>query len=128
MDPFYLQVGMFLLTIFGTAILTTWRVGRALDARDSVSISLINAHEQKDAERFASVHGDIETVRHDFGETGAALRQRMHEMEMWGRDNNLSKRTFEIVTGEIKESIKTVSEKVDNVISRNAGIDQGRQR
>lgn len=129
-DPFWLAAGTFAFTVIGTAITTTWRVGRTLDARDGALVKLMADHELSDVQRFAAVRTEIsencETIRHDFGETGIALRQKMHEMEMWGRDNHLQKRTFEIVTSEIKDSLKSITDKVDAQMIRDARVDRGR--
>lgn len=129
-DPLLLSAATFGFTVACTAIATTWSMSRMMAKRDANLIAMMSAHELADAQRFAAVRTEIgdlgESVRHEFGETSAALRQKMHDMEMWGRDYNLSKRTFEIVTGEIKEVIKTLVVKVDNVIMRNGRVDQGR--
>ena len=130
--PFYFTVGSVLASAFITAIATTarvtWKVGAMLDERDNKIAQLISQHELKDVERFAAAQDNLramgETVRHEFGETGAALRQRMHEMEMWGRDNNVGKNTFQIVMGEVKTSIFELNRKIDSMISRNAGVDR----
>ena len=131
-DPFYLTAGGIVASAFVTAVATTarvtWKVGSMLDERDNQIAKLISEHELQDVERFAKAQDNLrelgETVRHEFGETGLALRQKMHDMEMWGRDNNLSKRTFDTVMIEVKDGVKDIAKKVDSVIMRNAGVDQ----
>ena len=130
-DPLALAVATFLFTVFGTAITTTWRVSRMIEERDSKLIAMMSNHELSDTERFAAVRQEVasrsDELRHEFGETGAAIREKMHEMEMWGRDNNLQKGSFKIVTDEIKESIKTISTKLDNQTDRNTRVDRRRE-
>lgn len=125
LDPVIVAATTFAFTVLGTAMTTTWRIGRMLDVRDKNFLHLMNEHEIADVNRFADVRQRMiegnETLRHEFGETGNALRQHMHEMEMWGRDNNLQKNSFDKAVETITASIGGLSEKIDRSISRRIG-------
>lgn len=127
-DPLVLALATFLFTVFGTAVTTTWRVSRMLENRDRVFIKMMSDHELADVNRFAAVGTEIietsDTLRREFGETGIALRQKMHEMEMWGRDNNLQKSSFYKAISTVDTSIKDLSEKIDRQIERDARVDR----
>lgn len=45
-------------------------------------------------------------LRHEIGETGHALRSKIHEFELWTRDKYVSKETFEIVVSRIESSFR----------------------
>lgn len=128
METLVLAAATFVFTVFGTAITTTWRVSRMLAVRDAHFLKMMAAHELADVNRFADVrqkiHEGSETLRHEFGETGNALRQKMHDMEMWGRDNNLQKNSFYKAIETVTASISTLSEKMDRQIMRDARVDR----
>lgn len=44
---------------------------------------------------------------HDWGEALSALRTKMNEMELWNRDNLVSKTTFGTVLTDVKDMIKS---------------------
>ena len=115
-DPIVLALATFLFTVFGTAITTTWRVGRILDDRDRTIIKLMTDHELADAKRFADANDTIgetsEILRREFGETGNALRQKMHEMETWNRDTFLRRQSFYDATKEMGADIKRLLDQV----------------
>lgn len=99
MDPLYIAAMTLVLTVFGTTVGTTWRVSRIVNKYDATLIRLMNDHELADTRRFAAVQASIiemgDTVRHEYGETTAAIRQKIYEVEMYGRDNFVNKGDLE---------------------------------
>lgn len=75
-----------MLTAFGTVIGTTWRVRRELDTRDRIMVKMMTDHELADAARFSMVNERIAqtstSLTAQFGDTGRALREHMHGIEM----------------------------------------------
>ncbi len=126
-DPITLAIATFLFTVFGTAVTTTWRVGRMLDSRDKTFLKLMTDHELADVHRFSEVSAQIshtgETLRREFGETGTALRTKMHEMETWNRDTFLRRQSFYEATKEMASDIKSLVSKVTRMDAR-SGDDQ----
>jgi hypothetical protein len=63
-----------------------------------------------------------ETLRHEFGETGNALRTKIHEMETWNRDTFVRKDSFEMVINRIEKSMEKLGdrfeEKLDKLVER----------
>lgn len=128
-DPLSLAIATFAFTVFGTAITTTWGVSRMLNSRDRAFIKMMTDHEVADVERFASVGREIvisrDTLRSEFGETGSALRQKMTDMELWGRDNNVHKSSFYHVTNAISASITALGSKIDGLRAGQIDIQAG---
>lgn len=74
----------------------------------------------KAVERSGVERGD--TIRHEFGETASAMRQKMHDMETWNRDNFVRKESFELVVSRIEKSMEKLGdrfeEKLDKIVER----------
>lgn len=126
-DAIWLALATFLFTVLGTAVTTTWRVGRILDDRDRVIIKMMNDHELADARRFSEANENIgemgEVLRREFGETGTALRQKMHDMETWNRDTFLRRQSFYEGTKEMASDIKRLLDQVARMDSRRGGTE-----
>lgn len=129
-DAYGLALATFVFTVLGTVVGTTWRVGRLLDQRDSGLIKMIADHELADVERFAAIRSDVsdagERIRREFGETGYALRQKMTDIELWGRDNYLQKVPFYKVTEKLSEDIQRLADKIDKQAERDTRVDRQR--
>lgn len=100
------------------AVKLTWKVSRIekeirddLDAQiDNVSRDVVKI-ERAGMER-------AETLRHEFGETGAALRTKIHEVETWNRDTFVRRESFEMVIGRLEKSIEKLGDKIETRIER----------
>jgi hypothetical protein len=103
-------VGTFLLTLAGSLLVAGWR-GRGIQAKLEKQISDQAAdHETKTlrlaAELRAETEKRFETARRDrsaeidlagraYGEVANALRQKIHEVETWSRDNFVREQVFQ---------------------------------
>jgi hypothetical protein len=95
------------------AIRATWALSRVekelkdyFDAQiDNVLRDVVKL-ERAGAER-------AETLRHEFGETGAALRTKIHEVETWNRDTFVRKESFEMVIGRVEKSMEKAVDKIE---------------
>ena len=54
-----------------------------------------------------------ETLRHEFGETGQALRTKIHEIETWNRDTFVRKDSFEAAIARIEKTTENAVNKID---------------
>jgi hypothetical protein len=63
-------------------------------------------------ERDALARGD--TYRQEFGETAAAIRQKMHEVEVFTRDHFVSKDSFEAVVSRFERTIEKMADRLEN--------------
>lgn len=69
---------------------------------------------------------DLGTIRREFGETGHALREKITEVELWGRDNFVKKDSFVSVTDRISREVKEFADRIDKRLERMEGkIDDG---
>ena len=55
---------------------------------------------------------------HDFGETVAAIRQKMTDMELWNRDTFVTKSTFDVVMQQLRSDAERLEDKIDNRFDR----------
>lgn len=117
----YLNIGTIVtlvLSSFGLA----WKLSRIEKAiRDDFDAEVDNL--QRDVVKLATAGAErAETLRHEFGETGSALRTKIHEVETWNRDNFVRKESFELVIARIEKSMEKLGdrfeEKLEKLIER----------
>lgn len=118
----YAGLGSLALAIIVHAVRATWTL-RTLekDLKEYFDAQVDNTHrdvvnlERSGMER-------AETLRHEFGETGNALRTKIHEMETWNRDTFVRKDSFEMVINRIEKSMEKLGdrfeEKLDKLVER----------
>jgi hypothetical protein len=61
---------------------------------------------------------DIDGLRREFGETAQAIRQKINDVEIWGRDNYVKKDSFTTVTDRISREILSIAERLDKRLER----------
>jgi hypothetical protein len=64
------------------------------------------------------VDQELSMLGRNFGETAAALRQKVSDVEIWGRDNYVRRDDFLVATGEIKAGIALLGERLENRFER----------
>lgn len=95
------------LAVVGYAIKLTWQASRVEKAlRDDLR------KEVSRLEREAVVRGD--TYRQEFGETAAALRQKIHDVEVFSRDHFVSKDSFETVVSRFERTVEKLTDRLEN--------------
>lgn len=60
----------------------------------------------------------VVSVRQEVGEVGAAIRTKMHEIEVFVRDTFISKTSFEAVLGRLERTVERGQENVDKKIDK----------
>jgi len=97
-----------------TVIVSLWgssiRGTRALD-RDREKLN--EKIDQAKLELERKIHDEADTATHDFGETVTAIRAKMTEMEIWNRDNFVSKTTFNAIMERWQAWFTRFEDKVD---------------
>jgi hypothetical protein len=108
-------VAALLLNVTVAVVGLTWGLGKIRDTvRDEID------EHRKDFD------GAILSLRREVGETALALRQKVTEVELWGRDNFVKKDSFGIVTDRISQEVKDFAERIDRRLERMEGkIDHG---
>lgn len=88
----------------------TWGLGKIRDTvRDAIDV-----HRKK-------IDEEIDTLRHEFGETVQAIRMKVTEVELWTRDNLVKKESFGLVTDRISREVRDLGERLDKRLERMEG-------
>jgi uncharacterized membrane protein YheB (UPF0754 family) len=97
-------------------IRATWALSRVeKDISDYFDAKIDNI--QRDIQKIERAGMDrAEALRHEFGETGAALRTKIHEVETWNRDTFVRKESFEMVVNRIEKSMEKAVDKIEKRI------------
>jgi hypothetical protein len=61
---------------------------------------------------------DRSNIRKEVGETGHALRTKMHELEVYVRDEYVHIKTFDLVIGELKSSVDKGVERLEKYFDK----------
>lgn len=90
-------VAAFALNAVVTTAAVTWKLSRV-----ELALSAQITKERKEIDEH------IEQMSREFGETVHAMRQKIHEMEVWNRDNFVRRDGFYIVKDELTSAIRSV--------------------
>lgn len=96
-------------TIVGMIVKTTRSISKTESYMDAQVENL-----QRDVarlEREAMARGDI--YRQEFGETAAALRTKIHEVEVFARDHFISKDTFTSTIGRFEKALDNLGDRIE---------------
>lgn len=123
---FIAAVSLAIMTMLGTVVGTVWRVSKYLQHHETMMIKLMNDHQILDNREFAAIRMELDqsgdTIRHDFGEVGTAIRQKLHEMELEASETQ--KANLEVfarresvysITSEISRDVKILMGKLHDV-------------
>lgn len=99
------------LAALGIVARVTWQVSRIEKSMRDDFQREITRLEQEARER-----GD--TYRNEFGETCAAIRQKIHDVEVFSRDHFVSKDSFESVVGRIERSFEKMTERLEGKLEK----------
>lgn len=113
--PIAIAAAVFLLQFIGTIIAGV----RAFAKLEANLRSAINEASKEVDER-------IERQAREFGEVVSAMRQKIQEVELYGRDHYVSKETFTMLVAELKMGIERLGDRMEEGVRRmEAKIDQG---
>lgn len=85
----------------------TWGVAKIRDA--------VRAEIEEHREKFDT---QIDALRQNTGEMGAALRQKINDVELYARDTFMRRDSFQLVQAELKEQVKALGDKIENRLER----------
>src|SRR5574337_13766 len=105
-EQILLAAGMFIINLLAAAVGGTWALSRVVR---QLSEKIDQAKLELDRRIDAEIDGSVGK----FGETVTAIRQKMTDMELWNRDNFVTKRTFEIIIAEMRETWRRCEDKID---------------
>lgn len=127
-----LEVGIFLVSFGGAVLgLSKW----ISSIRDNLNKDL-GDHKREVAQDLDKVKNSIESTNHgmsgldrtlstipeilrqEIGEQGHAIRSKIHEMELWTRDNFVSNKTFENVLTNFRDVFNRIEGKLDRSLKK----------
>lgn len=124
----YLNIGTFVALIgaVATAVLKFTRVEKAIiesgQAKDQELREEMEAKFENVSRDIASIERGntdrLETSRHETGEMGAALRQKIHDVEVFSRDRFVARETFDAAIMRIERSIEKLGDRLEIKIDR----------
>lgn len=121
-----LQLVGIIITVMITVGGTSWKVSRIIATHETVITKIMSDHQLSDTEEFAKVRVEIDQqgdiIRREFGETGLALRQGIHNLEISLLENKASnletfarRQSMIDVNKEMVGTVKELVTKVDNL-------------
>lgn len=99
------------LSFIMSAITGTWILGKS---RNKLTEKIDEA--RLELER--KINDETDVAVHDFGETVAAIRQKMTDMELWNRDTFVTKSTFNVIMQQIRSDTERLEDKIDSRFDR----------
>lgn len=117
-DPALYVSGATVIAVVGYAVKLTWKfrdLEKEMREDSDDKIKSIKADYDKAVREHMN---DLDTMRHEFGETVAAVRTKIHDVEMWNRDTFVRKDSFEMVIGRLEKSIEKLGDKIEDRIDK----------
>jgi hypothetical protein len=112
-------VAAFVLTAVGMMQAAAWKLSKVvIDLKGAISAVKLEIEskaaevERHHAQKIAEVIERSNAVVHDFGETISALRLKIHEVEMWSRDNFVRRDGFYKVRDDLKADIREMGDEL----------------
>ena len=99
------------VSLVTSLIVGTWTLAKGQGRGDKKL-----AETKLDLER--KIDAETDNTVHDFGETVAAIRQKMTDMELWNRDTFVTKSTFDVVMQQLRSDAERLEDKIDNRFDR----------
>lgn len=113
-------------TVLTTVIGTVWKVSQRLSAHDALVLKAMSEHQLLDNKEFSAIRSELDqsgdTIRNEFGEVGAAIRQKLHDMELQASETQ--KKNLELfarresvynLTNQISSDVKSLIEKIHGI-------------
>ena len=103
------------LAVIGYAVKLTWQASRVEKSMREDFKKDIGRLEREARER-----GD--TYRNEFGETCAAIRQKIHDVEVFSRDHFVSKDSFEAVIDRFERTVEKMTDRLETKFEKAVGL------
>lgn len=103
----WLALAAFAVNMIGTLVGVTWKLSRVeISLRDAIT------HERKDIDE------DMARQSREFGETVAALRVKVHEVEVWARDAFVRRDDFYKIKDELSDQMKGMAAQINSRLDK----------
>lgn len=108
----YIALAAFAVNMIGTIVGVTWKLSRVeLSLRQAITIERREIDEHMERQ-LGEIDDRLERQSREFGETASALRQKVHEVEVWARDTFVRRDGFYKVKDELSAEIKGVAAQI----------------
>lgn len=114
----YATIGTLGLAIVGYSVRLTWQVAKIEKEQREYTDAQVDNLQRDMNIGFANASTRAESIRHETGEMGAAIRQKIHEVETWNRDTFVRKDSFELVVGRIEKSMEKLGDRVEEKLEK----------
>lgn len=108
-----ITIASFVLTAGGVLVKVTWNL-RDMEAglREAIAKSRDEIEERQDR------------MMREFGETAQAIRQKVHQVETWARDEFVRREDFDKVSGDLASALDRLGDKIEaRLVRMEAKID-----
>jgi hypothetical protein len=105
------------VSLMGSAIAGTWVLGKSRDKVhakiNAVATEINEKIDAKTRELENKINSEADISSNRFGDSLSAMRQKLTDVELWNRDNFVSKQTFTLVIQETRSSWQRFEDKLD---------------
>lgn len=107
MSDLMIAIATLMVTTISIIVAGVWKLTTVRDElKDAITGNRLELEKKMDDE--------MEEIRRQFGETITALREKLTQIELYIRDNYVSKNSFNTVLDRILVEMKSISEKVES--------------
>lgn len=100
-------IASFILTAGGMLVAVTWRLSQTeIALREAISTSQKDVEDRQDR------------MAREFGETVTAIRQKVHEVETWARDEFVRKSSFDSAMARVEKMLSDQFDRIEARIDR----------
>lgn len=117
----YIAIGTLGLAVIAYAVKITLHVSRIEIEQSQYTDAQVDNLQREISQLAQTSQERTEMLRRDMGETGAALRTKIHETEMFARDTFVRKESFEMVVSRIEKLIEKMGDKQESRTDRLEG-------
>jgi hypothetical protein len=113
-----IAVGTLCLALLAYAVKLTWAVSRIEKEQREYTDAQVDNLQRDLTEMTAGSVQRADSLRHEAGEMGAALRTKIHEVEVFSRDTFVRKDSFELVIGRLEKSMEKLGDRVEEKLEK----------
>ena len=111
--------------LVAVSVRVTWKAAEI----EKTILATITAHAKEDGDEFMSVRDEIDNTARSFGESFTAIREKIREVELFGRDTYMRRESFyktmEMLSADLKSNFLKVEARLDRMETK---IDQNAAR
>ncbi len=112
-DPTLIAIAGFLVQCLVLVATGTWKLSRVeASIRKAINLSRKEIDDKIDQMR-REIDGELDRARREAGETGAALREKVAQVELFCRDTYVRRDSFYKVADEFRADVKSMRENIE---------------